>query len=569
MATFPSPTLQNLTVDGSADLATVSSAAATITGGSIDGTMIGATTPSSIKATTLNTSGAATLNSVSSANATFTGGSVDNVTVGGTTPAPVHATDLSASSTVSGAGFDVFTTVANLAGTTTGEGAYTVGYQNPATGSVARTVQTRLQDRISVKDFGAVGDGVTDDTTALSNCLTYCQANNKCMYVPAGSYLTDTINYGHPAGSTTNITITGDGSNCTSFVKKSADSTALFVAGTTAGYTGNGRIEGITFKGISGNTTACLDLTACDHWTFYDCLFTDALIGVNELGGVSNRYLACEWEYNNTGIYLDTAPSPSTSVSANNITFLGCIFGNSSDIGVHAETASQVSLLNCDLEANGLSGGMGSSAVYTGASIGSIGVHIKNCWIENNGTTAAVYFTSGNNTIEDTLFIANAAATYDLYVSGGTYTLKNVVCATSKTSNVYETSGVGTGNLWLNCTVPGKTVDLTKTSIITGTSIAMRGSGVPVAPGIINPSIQVGNATPTAGGAINVTFPVAFATAPFVVPGVRDNSSSAVDSVQISSVTTTGFHAQVTQYNGTSISTPNNSFDWIAIGAGS
>lgn len=35
---------------------------------------------------------------------------------------------------------------------------------------------------VNVKDFGAVGDGVTDDTAAIQAAITYCKANNKSLY---------------------------------------------------------------------------------------------------------------------------------------------------------------------------------------------------------------------------------------------------------------------------------------------------------------------------------------------------------------------------------------------------
>lgn len=41
----------------------------------------------------------------------------------------------------------------------------------------------------SVKDFGAKGDGSTDDTLAFENCLSYCMRNSKTMYIPHGTYI--------------------------------------------------------------------------------------------------------------------------------------------------------------------------------------------------------------------------------------------------------------------------------------------------------------------------------------------------------------------------------------------
>jgi hypothetical protein len=62
------------------------------------------------------------------------------------------------------------------------------GYLPPGSGAVTRTIQAKVQETISVKDFGAVGDGVADDTAAIQTAIN--SAANKAIFFPAGTYRT-------------------------------------------------------------------------------------------------------------------------------------------------------------------------------------------------------------------------------------------------------------------------------------------------------------------------------------------------------------------------------------------
>jgi len=58
------------------------------------------------------------------------------------------------------------------------------GFLQPGTGATTRTWQNKAADVVSVKDFGAVGNGSTDDTTAIQNALN----TGKNVYLPPGRY---------------------------------------------------------------------------------------------------------------------------------------------------------------------------------------------------------------------------------------------------------------------------------------------------------------------------------------------------------------------------------------------
>jgi hypothetical protein len=62
-----------------------------------------------------------------------------------------------------------------------------------STGSTtARSLANRFADVVNVKDFGAVGDGVTDDTAAIQAAINSIGNNGSSIYFPQGTYYLNT-----------------------------------------------------------------------------------------------------------------------------------------------------------------------------------------------------------------------------------------------------------------------------------------------------------------------------------------------------------------------------------------
>ena len=68
-------------------------------------------------------------------------------------------------------------------------GAALLGFTLDAADSAGRSVADRLSDYVSVKDFGAVGDGWTDDTGAFQAAIDYTKTSRHALYVPPGTYM--------------------------------------------------------------------------------------------------------------------------------------------------------------------------------------------------------------------------------------------------------------------------------------------------------------------------------------------------------------------------------------------
>lgn len=175
---------------------------------------------------------------------------------------------------------DVSDSSMSIAGTNKKITAQTFGSNLPvvATGSSAsRSLKDRFEDTVNAKDFGAVGDGVTDSEPAINAALAYAASiGGSTVIVPQGTYnLGATLKIGANTALLSN--------SATRFVRKHTGtflSNDLGITSTITNYEGNGNI--VINGGIwDGNSTEFYDgfvhfsIGQADNIKITNCTFLD------------------------------------------------------------------------------------------------------------------------------------------------------------------------------------------------------------------------------------------------------------------------------------------------------
>lgn len=316
--------------------------------------------------------------------------------------------------------------------------------------AVRRTVQSKLRDVVSVKDFGAKGDGSTDDTASMQAA----HATGKTIYYPAGTYKFSTLTLAQGG-------IIGDGKGQT--ILSSSDLTSADV---------------ITYTGTG--FSAAIPLFR--DFTLQSSLSKTAGAGIRFLPGSGElSYATIDNVMFNalpTGIYFSAASQFKVDK---------CDFVNYSAQGIHVENTNENDsgdsfISNCFL----------NTSVPTGSTFGiwyrtSGGLKVTNCKILGgnsgfvmgfNGTQNVADLLIDNCSIEDTtafgIFLGRDSGTFGF----GTVQINNceIGCPTC--------IGTDTSGFLTLLTIDGNTLNIASTS---GVGISLNNvSNINVGPNVIN-----------------------------------------------------------------------------------
>ena len=122
-----------------------------------------------------------------------------------------------------------------------------ISYQPAGTGAVTTTVQAKLRETVSVKDFGAVGDGTTDDTVAIQAALNsgakvvQCVQGSTYLVAYAGTFTVNSISQRYCLTVPTGVTF--DLQKATIKQSNSQNASIIVLNGTTDSAVVNGVLD--------------------------------------------------------------------------------------------------------------------------------------------------------------------------------------------------------------------------------------------------------------------------------------------------------------------------------------
>lgn len=180
-----------------------------------------------------------------------------------------------------GAGTDSTALAAALASPT---GSSLVGYNLGAIGAITRPIQFRIREYATLKDFGAVGNGIADDTAAFQAAILWATTTvGRCIHAVSGTYIISSAVV--KGNSFIGLNMLGDGMDSTVF--KFTTGAGLIIHG-GSGSLCYAAVKDCGFVGL--NTTTLVEIEGQCGQDFVNCRFDTAAQGLVLHNGAAGSF---------------------------------------------------------------------------------------------------------------------------------------------------------------------------------------------------------------------------------------------------------------------------------------
>lgn len=286
---------------------------------------------------------------------------------------------------------------------TVGTNATASTFLQAGAGAVTRSVNDKLRDVVSVKDFGAVGDGLTDDTAALQAAIDAASGiGGAVVSFPVGVFLVTSV-----INAASNVQFVGSGIGATIIKMSAASSASDVIFGTGLS---NVRISGLSVD-VNGTARAANPSSMSGiRITVSTNVVLDSVEVFGALGSVSSSAIGAALAQVTRGLIINSVVRDCGSLSRGSDGFYcgpntqslihGCVALNCTDSAFVLESCNQSGIVGCT--ARGCRVGGAISVAFNGDCYGNYidGLTIYD-W--SSAVSGGLYFrTTGTGSLFDT-----------------------------------------------------------------------------------------------------------------------------------------------------------------------